>query len=265
MGAFHSYVFNEDLDLNAAIGALAAALGQKHCTLPDADTIQLPNEEGMYLKRIRTADETAGGLAGYLHFKGKGSERKFRFGQLVEIGDHLINTIEFEDNEFPLPPGQKIGCFGNISGSGAEQHAVILDIFIPSIPEPPKHIGAVKHLHMLEAMSGTLVANTLSGLNSVLGNETALSDSEIQFAEDKNYVLKGYWATPGGGAGYGVLGVRHPSGEIDRLSPASIGAVTIPPYIELNWAFHGKAPVRTVGSGVGTTSSGLTMLLGEVD
>ena len=263
--ALHDFVFNEDLDTNAAIAQIAAALGQKHCNLPDADTIQLPDEQGMYLKRIRTMDETAGGLAGYLHFVGKGAERKFRFGQLVEIGDHLINTIEFKDGEFPLSPGQKIKCFANISGGGAEQHAYILTIFIPSIVEPPLYTGPVEHMHMLEAMSGTLTANTLSGLNSVLGDETALSDSEIQFATDKRYVLKGYWATPGGGAGYSVLGMRHPTGEIDRLSPVSIAAITIPPFVKLDWEFKGKAPVRIVGSGVGTTTSGLTMLLGEID
>lgn len=266
MGEIHSFLHSEDIDLNAGAATIAAALAQLNCILKDADTIKLPDADGMYLKRILGMDETAGGLGGYTEFIGKGAERKFRWGKNPEIGDLLRTFIEFEDNFFPMLKGGRIKVVGNASGSGAEQHAVIHDIYIPSLPDVPIYTGRVKHLHMLGVMTGTLVANTPSGLNSLLGDETALQDSEIQFAEDpdKRYVLKGYWPVPGG-AGYGALGFRHPNGKIDRLAPAVIASAIQSPYYELNWEFTGAAPPRAIGCGVGTTSTELTVLLGEID
>lgn len=253
----------EDIDLNAAIGQIAAAKSQLNCFLKDADTIELPQEEGMWIKRIMTTDETAGGKGGYSEFLGRGSERKFYWGKLVEIGDHLINVIEMIDNALQIPKGQRIKAFGNLSGSGAEQHVVIHDIYMPSLESVPINHGPFKHVHMLGAMTGTLVAATITGLNSLLGDETALQDSEIQFSEDGKYCLIGFWATPGG-AGYGALGFRHPNGKFDRLSPASFTQVTVPPFVPLYWEFEGTSPPRVIGAGVGTTSTELTFLLGEL-
>jgi len=266
MGNVHSFLHSEDLDLNAAAATIAAALGQRNCILPDADTIKLPDEDGMWLKRIMSADETAGGLGGYSEFLGKGSERKFRFGKNPEIGDLLRCMVEFEDETFPMLKGGRIKVVGNKSGTGAEQHNVIHDIYIPSLPDVEIYNGPVKHYHMLGVVTGTLVANTISGLNSVLGDETALQDSEIQFPEDpgKEYVLKGFWPVPGG-AGYGALGFRHPNGKMDRLAPAVFASAIQAPYYPLNWKFTGDAPPRAIGCGVGTTSTELTMLLGEIN
>lgn len=266
MGAIHDYLFIEDIDLNAAAAQIAAAKSQLNCHLPDADTIKLPEMKGMYVTEIAHCDETAGGIDGYLEFLGRGSERKFRFGCNVLAGDLLVNRIPFKPQEFPLEPGQRIKAVGGKSGSGAEQHVVRVSVYLPDIDGPELYEGPVKHYHLLGGMTGTLVAATITGLNSILGDETALQDSEIQFATDpeKDYVLKGFYATPGG-AGYGALGVRHSSGKYDAIDPAVFAAAVRAEFRELNWRFKGDAPHRLIGCGVGTTSTELSFILGEIN
>lgn len=257
------------MDLNAAIGQLAALLGMLGgVTLKDADTMVLPNVDGMYLLAVRGCDETAGGTGGYLHFPGLIGDRKLRFGKDAVIGDRLLWEILFPPGRFPLAPGQKIKCYGNISGAGAEQHVVLLDIWMPNLadiptvaPTTPMGMGIVK----LGLKTGALTVQTPSGLASVLGDETAFEDSEIEFgtSKDNEYALLSIGNYPGG-AGYGICGVRAPDGLSDRLFPA-IFASAIKGYdFDLGWLIRGDAPAKLLGAGVGTTSTEWTLTLGQI-
>lgn len=266
MGEVSSIVHAEDIDLTGGAATIAAAARQPNVTLPDADTIKLPDIDGLEVRKIAHCDETAGGLGALIEYLSKGSERKFRIGKNVLAGDLLVNEYHFAPGEFPLTKGQRIKAYGGISGAGAEQHAVVQDIYFPNLEGVSQYQGQVKHYHMLGVMTGTLIAATISGLNSILGDETALADSEIQFPTDpeKRYVLKGFWPTPGV-AGTGVLGMMHPNGNVMRVTPAVFASAVRAPFIELNWEFAGDSPPRAIGAGAVTTSTELTMLLGEIN
>jgi len=258
MGEISTVGFNEDIDLNAGAATIAAiSAGMLNCTLDDADTIKLPEVEGMYIKAIRWHDETAAGTGGYLHFPGYNAERKYRFGKDALTGDLLTGELIFPDNYFMLPKGQTIKCVGDASGSGAEQHTVLLDIYFPHLPSVSKYAGGkAKEILMVGKKTGTLVANSLTGLVKI---HTAFEDSEPALAEDKDarYGLMRLGAYPSG-AGYGILGVRHQNGMVDRLFPAMITAVKGVNY-PIGWLFDGDAAPKTVGCGVGTTSSEMTL------
>lgn len=270
MGRICSFLFNEDLDLNAAAAQLAAANGQvSGITLKDADTIQLPNAEGMYLLGVRVMDETVGGGGmGYLHFPGHFGDRKLRFGENLHIGDNFIREIKFIPGTFYLPPKQRIKAFGNDSGSGAEQHVIIGDFWHPGLPPIPTiqpNQMCKKGVMMTAMKTGTLIAATISGLSSVLGDVTAFEDSEIELptTKDQLYALLKLGNYPGG-AGYGVCGVRSPDGLSDRLFPAVIAMNVMGRDYDLGWLFTGDAPPKLVGCGVGTTSTQFQLTIGQL-
>lgn len=270
MGRICSAAFNEDLDLNAAAAQLAALLEQRSgITLPDADTVQLPDIDGMFLLAIRWADETAGALDGYLHFPGKGSDRKYRFGMDALIGDRLVGEILFPPGAFPLSPKQKIKAFGSKSGSGAEQHAIVLDFWHPGLLDIPNGLQLAldvkSHIHRLGLKTTTLTAQTPSGLNSILGDETAYEDSEIEFGttKDNQYVLRRIGSFPGL-AGVGICGVRAPDGLSDRLFPTVFASAIKGYEFDLGWLFTGDAVPRLIGAGAVTTSTEWTIELAEI-
>lgn len=261
MGRFVDFAFNEDLDLNAAPAQLAALKEMRAgITLEDADTIRLPNIPGMWLQAIRWMDETAGGTGGYLHFPGKGSDRKYRFGKTTLLGDLLVGEILFAPNEFPLSPHQKIKAFGDDSGSGAEQHAIIGTFWHPTLPPIPNGLGVAlpekAHVHRLGLKTGTLTAQTPSGLSSVLGDGTAFEDSEIEFGTTaKNqYMLRSIGNYPGL-AGVGICGVRSPDGLSDRYFPSIIASAVKGIDFEIGWLFNGDAGPKLLGAGAVTTST----------
>lgn len=232
-------------------------------TLDDADTIKLPNIDGMYLKAIRWADETAGGTGGYLYFMGKGDDRKYRFGKNKLVGDLLVGEIEFPDGVFPMPKGQRIRCVGDASGAGAEQHVVLLDIWNPSLPNIEIFKNeSVSHIHRLGKKTGTLTAATPSGLGNIL---TGFEDSEIQLPEtaEDRYVLTRLGNYPGL-AGVGVCGVRHQNGLFDRLFPTIYAAAVKGIDYPIGWVFSGESPPLLVGAGVVTTSTEFTVEIAKV-
>ena len=256
--------FAEDLDTSGGAAQLASLLQQRGgIDNPDADTIRLPDVSGMYLKAIRVADESGSGTGGYLHFVGKGDERKYRFGKDKLVGDNFVQEIVFPDNVFRLPKKQKIKCYANLSGSGAEQHAVLLDIYNPLLPAVQKFGNVpVHHLHMLGKKTGTLTAATPSGLGNPL---TSLEDSEIQFSEDEKsiYAITRFGNYPGL-AGVGVCGMRHQNGLFDRLFPAIIASGVKGTLYPLGWTFNGDSPPLMVGAGVVTTSTEYTLEIAQV-
>jgi len=205
----------------------------------------------MYLKSIRWHDETAAGTGGSLTFTGYNADRKIRFGKVSLTGDLLTGEIIYPDNVVQLPPGQEITCIGDASGSGAEQHTVLLDIYYPHIPDMPMFGNRpVKNMMLVGKKTGTLVANSLTGLSDIT---SSFEDSEIQLAEDDTmYAVTRLGAFPSG-AGYGIVGLRAPDAMSDLLFPAMITAVK-GVYYPIGWVFRGDAPPKTLGCGVGTTS-----------
>lgn len=254
MGRISTCGFNEDLDLNAGAATIAViGAGQLLVSKHDADTIKLPNTKGMELRAIRWHDETAGGTGGSLALPGYNAERKVRFGKDTLTGDLLTGEIIYPPGVFKLPPSQKISCIGNASGSGAEQHTVLLDIYYPDLPDVPMLGQGQGGLAMLVGkLTGTLVANSLTGMSDII---SGFQDSETPLAEteENKYAITRLGAFPSG-AGYGILGLRHQDGKSDLLFPAMITAVK-GNYYPIGWLFSGDSPPKTIGCGVGTTSS----------
>lgn len=255
--------WNEDLDLNAGAAAIALMKGQDH--LREAvSTDQMKLLYNSHLERIMWIDETAGGTAGYIQIGGE--SRKFRFGLDEMATDPLIGIIDFPAPGYPMPKGTKLDCVGNASGSGAEQHAVLLQFNTGEIPQPPTgNPGSCKKHYMLGLKTGTLTAATFSGNSNVLGQVNAFEDSEEAFAEDDTqYILYGITPSPGG-AGYAVCGFRQKQTDIAFPAIMAAAASVRPFWLPEPYLFKGSEDVPLLkGSGVGTTSTEFVMHIGQL-
>jgi len=181
----------------------------------------------------------------------------------LTVGDNSIIICEWPGDGQLLPKDSVLSMVGGPSGSGAEQHTCILHLHSPHF-RPPLDLGSPydgKGLYIdYGLLTGTLVAQTLTGENDVLGHIAAYQDSEPRFGinADRKYTLYSSVNAPGG-AGYGVYGFMHPSRQYYMLWPA-IFASAVQGYefpMDQPWAFDGgyAAGPRLVGAGVGTTST----------
>jgi hypothetical protein len=134
-----SWGWLEDIDLNAGAAAIAAiaATDQKHVTLSGTDAIVAPEHE-TYLWGIAAADETPPTTdAGYITISGY-SNVKFPL-PVVPVGGPGFGEVRYR-NPVRIPPGAQLDCLGNGSGSGTEEHAVILYVENPAMqPWPVKN------------------------------------------------------------------------------------------------------------------------------
>jgi len=257
----------EDIDLNAAIGTLAPMFGQDQLRTRSGDQLKVSLEGGLYIKRIRTMDESGGGVDGYLTIGGV--ERNIYFGQYKTDG---IAEIVFPGLGIHVPKNTAMDCVGNKSGSGAEQHVVLLSCYSPAIPEVTRvSLSSVKESFVFSVSTGTLIAATFGdGSKTILDN---LDDSEESFplrAEDK-YVLVGV-INGSPGAGYGVCGFRHPNLKVDRAFPSAqlVGQGRIfyvddeNPTPEYGYGFDGDASPLAMAAGVGTTAVPVAFIVGKL-
>jgi len=255
--------WNEDIDLSGGAAAIATILQQAPNFRSGADDLKLPYD--CYLKRLWYCDETVGATGAILTVDKPLAATKTTIWRenALPVGDNTIIVQEWPGQGQLIPKDSILSCTGAASGAAAEQHTCILDLhsphFRPDCPlgNPYDPQGLLIDYSLL---TGTLVAQTLTGENDILGHIAAYQDSEPRFGIDssKNYTLYGLIPAPGG-AGYGVCGFKHPSGQFYVLRPAIFAsAVTAPEYLlDQPWAFNGGygAAPRLVGCGVGTTST----------
>lgn len=257
--------WNEDIDLNAAAGALATLLGQAPNFRQGADELLLPY--ACYLKRLWYCDETVAGAGGGVLVVDKGlADRQLTLWRqnALQVGDNSIQMAEWPGLGQLLPKGSVLSLTAGQSGSGAEQHTCILDMHAPGFRPSAYVRGDVEDPDGLfvdySLLSGTLVADTLSGGNDILAHIADYQDSEPAFGVDRDRLYTVYALTNApGGAGYGVCGFRHPSADFYFLRPA-IFASAVSGYkfpMDQPWRFNGDDRVapRLVAAGVGTTST----------
>lgn len=262
--------WNEDIDLNAGAAAIAALKGQDHLrTLSGTDAIVINNPGGVILNKIMAADEASTVTIGGGYVARNDKSRKYRFGKM--LGSPSEYTLSSNGGLGDvLPKDVQLDCLGNGSGSGAEQHSVLIDVIRPDIAPVPKAAwGSWTREVVLGVKTGTLTADTVSGYTAILTN---FEDSEQSFGTDpgRKYALISITPSPGG-AGYGVAGVCHANRIVHRLFPAYFTLISrqAKEYFLTDttgkatpWLFSGNESPLLVGAGVGTTSTEFTVRLG---
>ncbi len=255
--------WGEDIDLNAAPGALATLLSQQPDYRDGSDDL-IPTTD-IFIKRLWYMDETVGAPGDALlqadRTVGKIPSKTIWRQQMGTSAEFPIQVHEFPGNGFLIPQGTKLSATGASAGSAGEQHVMLLDCWSPGF-RPPMTLGnpnapGTPVAHGLK--TGTLVAATISGKNDILGHTAAYEDSELSFGVDPSarYTLYGVIPRPGL-AGIGVFGFLHPSGLYHVLRPSIIVANSPIFYLlDQPWAFNGaeKQAPRLVGAGGVTTST----------
>ena len=257
--------WGEDIDLNASSGKLATLLGQRPNFRDGTDDLRIPYD--IFIKRIWTSEETVGegGTDGNLLESTKPFDRgntKTIYRQQNETSAEFPFVVHtFPGVGFFIKAGTILQCTGATSGSGIEQHVMLLDCHSPNF-RPAMRVGnpdapGVPIGHGLK--TGTLVAATLSGENDILGHTADYEDSALPFGinPERNYTLYGLNPRPGLAA-VGVVGFLHPGGDFYWLRP-SVYAVDSPVtyMMEQPWSFNGaeKAAPKLVAAGAVTTST----------
>lgn len=226
-GGIETYAWAEDIDLSAAVGALAAMVGSCYDALyVGTDSIRTRKGFGTpQLLGIMGIDEAGAGAGGYITVQGR--TRAIYFGKMSNVAAGEYWLIDFLDNPVALPEGSKLDCVGNQSGAGAEQHAVIVVIGYPKLARH-KELDPLSFEGPIGLKTGTRVAGTFGPKSSdLLGDYLAFENSEESFSQDESirYALCGLINGPGL-ADTSVVGIRYPrSGEAPDLElyvPASM-------------------------------------------
>ena len=257
--------WGEDIDLNAASGALATIKEQRPDFRDGTDDLRIPYD--IFIKRIWTTDETlgVGGGDGYRLAStkpfGRGNTKTVYRQQMENSAEWPVVVHTFPGPGFFIKEGTILQATGAKGGSVAEQHVMLLDCHSPSF-RPAIRLGnpaapGVPIGHGLK--TGTLVAATISGKNDILGHTADYEDSELPFGiePERQYTVYGLNPRPGL-AGVGVVGLLHQSGALHLLRPAVFAVDTPIIYImEQPWSFNGaeKAAPKLVAAGAVTTST----------
>lgn len=254
--------WGEDIDLSGGAAVIATILSQ----IPDYrdGTDDIIADVPLWIKRLLYADETVGDVAGAKLDADRpfGNTKNIWRAKQETSAEHPVLIHEWPGRGFFVPAGTKLSMTGSSAGAGIEQHTCILHCYSPGFtPSLRLGFGDPQRAKMYIAhglKTGTLVAATLSGNNDLLGHTAAYEDSELSFGIDEaaRYVLYGVVPRPGL-AGVGIVGFKHPSGQLYSLFPSIFAAdapITYP--MDQPWVFSGaeKAAPRLVGAGAVTTS-----------
>lgn len=257
--------WGEDIDLNAGSGRLASIKEQRPDFRDGTDDLRIPYD--IFIKRIWTLEETVGvggGDGNLLQATkpfGRGNTKTIYRQQMETSAEFPLVYHTFPGLGFFIKEGTILQATGAKSGTGAEQHVMLLDChspgFRPNIQLGTPQTPGVPIAHGLK--TGTLVAATISGKNDLLGHTADYEDSELPFGiePEKQFTVYGLNARPGL-AGVGVVGFLHPGGALHWLRPAVFAVDTPISYImEQPWAFNGaeKAAPKLVAAGAVTTST----------
>jgi len=256
--------WGEDIDLSGGAAVIATLIGQRPDFRDGADELLLPNN--CNLKRLWASDETVAQVTGGLLVSDKalGGMTKTIWRQNVgEIGDFPILMHEWPGDGMLLKKGAVLSYTAPGSGSGAEQHVLILDMHSPEFT-PKMQVGNpfdADGLHIAHGLkTGALTVATISGKNDILGHLAAYEDSELEFgiSPEKTYTVYSLIHAPGV-AGVGVCGLLHPSLEFGILRPgtfaSAVQGMDFP--LDQTWGFNGeeKSGPRLVAAGAVTTST----------
>jgi len=274
-GGIETYAWQEDIDLSGGAGALCAMKGSIYDGLyVGTDNIRTRKGYGTpTLLGIMGIDESGGGSGGYLDVSGR--TRAIRFGKLSNVAAGEYWLIDLLENPVLLPEGNKISCYGNSSGSGAEQHTVIIVVGYPRLPRPAEMVP-VSIEGPVGLKTGTRIADTFGPKTSdVLGDNLAFEDSEEAFSQDPSisYCIEGLINGPGL-SDTSLVGIRYQrmggAPDLELYIPASMGgseAYWLWPRI----AFSPENPAKLGAAGKATTSDeygihmGLSVPYGDMD
>lgn len=264
-----SLAWGEDIDLSGGAASLAVIKDLLPKWLSGTDDIRINTD--MYIKRILTMGETVGtpGEAILTSDVPFGKTTNVYREQLGSSAEFPIGMFEYPGRGLLVEKGTILSFTAASSGSGIEQHACVLHCYAPSMrfrDTPFGNPGGARYFYNYGLKTGTLVANTLSGRNDLLGHTAAFEDSELSFPKQPNdkYVLYGLIPRPGL-AGVGLVGFEHPNGEFYMLWPSLITGDS-PLYYPMDqpWMFNGseKEGPKLVAAGAVTTSTEFQPLLG---
>lgn len=270
MGRIVSALFNEDINLAAAVGDITPAPSQLAglSIVPGTDRLKFPKVEGMSIVGISEAVETVGGAGmGYLTLHGHNADRIYQFGENLVIGDHIYTIDKFPVGQFPIPPGQEITFTSGDSGAGAEQHSGVIDFVHPDLPPIPK-VGdtpCALGINKVALTTDVRVANTIGPGNNVLGDGVAYQDGQLAFPTTKDaiYALLKIGNYPGL-AGVGVCGLLAPDKKSHRFWPACIAMNVTGEDFPVDWVFTGNEQPMLTAAGVVVTTAQFELILGHI-
>jgi len=274
------FLHNEDLDLNAAAGAVAASLagGQLGCLLSGTDSIYA-NKPFRYLGYQYGDEEST--LADADAYIGIGNKRR------IWIGLEDVNEHGWSAGFFPSPllvaNQELIDLIGKSTGGGAEQHSCVHFVDQPDRGTPwaiGSPYGAPTCIKV-EQPTATMVANTISGFTDICGRTTAYSGSQRAISNTASITGVLYAITPINTVGYSGIAIRNPTQDKQLVLLGNAGKVsggvgaTNSQTVRYDFtqifggglAFRADEPLLLGGFGVGTTaqSAVLEMALFGVD
>lgn len=265
-----SALFNEDINLAAAVGDITPAPSQLAglSIVPGTDRLKFPNIEGMSILGITEICETVGGAGmGYLTLHGYNGDRRFMFGENLVIGDHIYTRDLFPPGQFPIPAGQEMTFTSGDSGAGAEQHSGIVDFLHPGLPDIPT-IGqgaCPLGISKVALTTDVRVANTIGPGNNVLGDGVAYQDGQLVYptTKESQYTLLRIGNYPGL-AGVGACGLLAPDKQSHRFWPPTIAMNVTGEDFDVGWLFTGDNQPMLTAAGVVVTTAQYELTLGHI-
>lgn len=270
MGRIVSALFNEDINLAAAVGDITPAPSQLGglSIVPNSDRLKFPPVDGMFILRIIEICETVGGAGmGYLTMHGFNADRTFMFGENLVIGDHIYTQDDFPPGQFPIPAGLEMTFTSGDSGAGAEQHSGIIDFWHPDLPDIPTVGGTpcALGINKVALTTDVRVANTIGPGNNVLGDGVAYQDAQITYptTKESTYALLKIGNYPGL-AGVGVCGLLAPDKKSHRFWPGTVAMNVTGKDFDVGWLFNGNAQPMLTACGVVVTTAQYELTIGHI-